>query len=203
MSTAMAQPRDLENGDVMSREEFHQRYSECEGLERVELIEGVVYMPSPVRIVQHQRPVKLMFLWLHAYELLHEGQVEAIDGGSVLLDDENEPIPDLMLYRLFPDSFVDGYLSRTPELVVEVAASSRSRDLHQKKRAYERNGVADYIVWRPIDEFIHWFQLRDGAYIERQPDASGIIESEVFPGLRLDVPAMLALDRKRVLSALG
>ena len=203
MSTAMAQPRDLENGDVMSREEFHQRYSECEGLERVELIEGVVYMPSPVRLVQHQRPAKLMLVWLDRYQELHDGLVEAIHDSSVLMDDQNEPIPDVLLYRIEPDRLVDGYLVVPPELVVEISASTVSRDLHQKKRAYERNGVLEYIVWRVLDEAIDWFQLRDGAYIERQPDASGIIESEVFPGLRLDVPAMLALDRKRVLSALG
>jgi hypothetical protein len=40
----------LENGDVMSRQEFHRLYSECEDLERVELIEGVVYLPSPIRV---------------------------------------------------------------------------------------------------------------------------------------------------------
>ena len=203
MSTAIAQPRDLENGDVMSREEFHKRYSECEGLERVELSEGVVYMPSPVRLVQHQRPAKLMLVWLDRYQELHDGLVEAIHDSSVLMDDQNEPIPDVLLYRIEPDRLVDGYLVVPPELVVEISASTVSRDLHQKKRAYERNGVLEYIVWRVLDEAIDWFQLRDGAYIERQPDASGIIESEVFPGLRLDVPAMLALDRKRVLSALG
>ncbi len=196
-------PMRLENGDVMSREEFHALYSECEGLERVELIEGVVYMPSPVRIPQHQRPEKLMLLWLDAYEQLHPGEAEAMSGASVFLDNKNEPIPDVMLYRLVPGPFTeDGYLAGAPELVVEIAASSKSRDLHQKKRAYERNGVHEYIVWRTLDGAIDWFQLRDGRYERREPGAEGIIASEVFPGLRLDVAAMLAGDRAKALAAL-
>ncbi|MGH2609241.1 MAG: Uma2 family endonuclease [Tepidiformaceae bacterium] len=194
-------PLELENGAVMSREQFHALYSECEGLERVELIEGVVYMPSPVRVQQHQRPAKLVYQWLMAYEERHAGEVEAMSGASVLLDDRNEPIPDVMLYRLSPERFEDGYVKGTPELVVEIAASTTSRDLHQKKRAYERNGVREYLVWRTVEGEIDWFQLRDGVYGRREPDGEGIIESEEFPGLRLDVRAMLAGDRKSVLAA--
>jgi Uma2 family endonuclease len=199
-ATVKARPP-IENGAVMSREEFHRFYAECEGLERVELIEGVVYMPSPVRIPQHERPVQLARRWLMAYADLHEGEIEAMDGGSLLLDDDNEPIPDLLLYRLHPDPFVDGYYVGAPPFILEVAASTYSRDLHQKRRAYERNGVREYLVWRPEERVLHWFDLVDGAYVERQPGADGIIESREFPGLRLDVPALLAGDRVRLLAA--
>ncbi len=191
----------LENGAVMGREEFHRLFEDCEELERVELIEGVVYMPSPVKIEQHGRQSTLMIVWLAAYQVLHEGEVEAIDGGSVLLDEQNEPIPDAMLYRLRPGRFEDGYLNGAPELIVEIANSSVSRDLNQKKEAYRRNGVLEYIVWRVKDGAIDWFQLRGGEYVLRSPDADGVIESEAFPGLRLDAPAALANDLKRVLAA--
>ncbi len=63
--------------------------------------------------------------------------------------------------------------------------------------------MIDYIVWRTDDGAIDWFELRDGAYSTREPDPEGIIESHEFPGLRLNVPAMLAHDRTAVLSALG
>jgi Uma2 family endonuclease len=191
----------LANGDVMSREEFHRRYAACEGLERVELIEGVVYMPSPISIELHARQLKLIRQWLEAYERATPG-VEAMDAGTVLLDDRNELIPDAMLYRLAPGRFRDGYLAGAPELVIEVASSSVSRDLHQKKAAYERNGVREYIVWRVRDDALDWFELLDGRYARREPDADQIIESSQFPGLRLDVSALLALDRARVLAAL-
>ena len=193
----------LANGDVMSREEFHRRYSQCEGLERAELIEGVVYMPSPVSIRRHSRQQKLFIRWLDAYQELHEEEVEAAGEGTVLLDSRNEPVPDAMLFRVNSGKLGDDYLDGAPELVVEIAHSSVSRDLDQKKRAYERNAVREYIVWRVDDGAIDWFQLRDGVYVTRTPEADGIIESEEFPGLRLDVPAMLAMDRAKVLAALG
>jgi Uma2 family endonuclease len=192
----------LENGDVMSREEFHRLYSECEELERVELIEGVVYMPSPIRFEGHAEEQALVMEWLAAYAARHS-DVRWSPPGSVLLDDQNEPEPDAMLFRMRPNRLDDGYVLGAPELVVEIAASSKSRDLHQKKRAYERNGVLDYIVWRTEDGAIDWFDLRDGKYAERTPDADGVIESREFPGLRLPVKEMLAKDRAAVLAAVG
>lgn len=192
----------LENGDVMSRSEFHRLYSECEGLERVELIEGVVYMPSPIRFQGHAEEQLLILDWLSAYASKHT-DVRCSPPGSVLLDDQNEPEPDAMLFRMTPDRLHDGYVNGAPELVVEIAASSKSRDLHQKKRAYERNGVLEYIVWRTDDGAVDWFELRDGKYAERAPDANGVLASREFPGLRLAVNAMLVKDRAAVLAALG
>ena len=46
----------LRNGDHLTREEFERRYSAMPELKRAELIEGVVYMPSPVRIDEHGSP---------------------------------------------------------------------------------------------------------------------------------------------------
>lgn len=192
----------LENGAVMGREEFHRLYAECPDFERVELIEGVVYLPSPIKIDGHAREHAIVLEWLAAYTLSRP-DVEHAPPGSVLLDGRNEPQPDAMLYRLTPDRFESGYLLGAPELIVEVANTSHSRDLHQKKAAYERNGVREYIVWRTQDKALDWFQLADGAYVPRQPGDDGIIESAEFPGLRLNVTAMVALDRRGVLAALS
>ena len=108
-----------------------------------------------------------------------------------------------MLFRVTEDRFEDDYVNGAPELIVEITGSSRARDLHQKKRAYEGAGVREYIVWRTQEKAIDWFVLRDGGYVAQVADEAGIIESAEFPGLRLDVGAMLALDRARVLTALG
>jgi len=192
----------LENGAVMDRETFHRLYAECEEYERVELIEGVVYMPSPEKIPGHARETNLILRWLNAYVEANPGlPLEAVGGGSILLDNRNEPIPDAMLYRLTPGRFDDGYLAEPPELIAEVAYSSASRDLHQKKRAYERNGVREYLVWRTRPGSIDWFVLRDGSFVEMAPGPDGMLESEAFPGLRMDLDAFLRGDRARVLAA--
>jgi Uma2 family endonuclease len=203
-----AQPKvrpTLESGDRMTAAEFMRRYEACPDLHRVELIEGVVYMPSPIRTSVHGRQHGYVVTWLSSYCLRHAG-LELVPTPTVRLDPDNTVEPDLVLRKLeggTSNEASDGYLDGAPELVVEIAASSRSRDLHDKLNAYRRNGVREYIVWRTEDGAIDWFELVEGAYQRREPDVAGIIASVQFPGLRLDVPAILAGDLAKVAAALG
>jgi len=118
------------------------------------------------------------------------------------LDAHNEVQPEACLWREEPGGprlTADHYVEGAPQLIVEVAASSASYDLHTKLRAYQRNGVREYIVWRVLDHMIDWFRLREGEYVWVEPDEDGVIESDVFPGLYLNVPALLADDLQAVL----
>src|SRR5688500_10380056 len=127
------------------------------------------------------------------YKAMNEG-LHLANSPTTMLDDHNELQPDAALWREEPDSpyvNIDDYLVGAPQLVVEVAASSVSIDLHTKLRAYERNGVREYVVWRTLDEQIDWFQLQNGRFVRVLPDDRGVIESVTFPGLRLNVPKML------------
>jgi hypothetical protein len=75
-------------------------------------------------------------------------------------------------------------------------------DLHDKLRAYQRNGVCEYVVWRVWDRAIDWFVLREGRY-ERLPlNSSGHYQSEVFPGLWLDPAALVRGDLAHVMTVL-
>ena len=200
MATLVRDVGRLENGAVMGRDEFHRLYTFRPELHRVELVEGVVYMPSPIIVEGHADAQALVLEWLAAYtlprpELRHTGP------GTVLLDDQNEPEPDAMLFRMREDRLQDGYLKGAPELIVEIANTSASRDVHQKKAAYERNAVGEYIVWRVADGAIDWFRLELGSYLLIAPGEDGIIESAQFPGLRLNVGAALAMDRATVVGA--
>ena len=76
------------------------------------------------------------------------------------------------------------HITLAPELVAEVAASSADYDLHEKLKAYERNQVLEYVVWRVGDEAIDWFTLKDGNYVPLRPNPDGILRSEAFPGDR-------------------
>lgn len=77
----------------------------------------------------------------------------------------------------------DGYIEGAPELVAEIAASSAAIDLGDKKRAYRRNGVQEYIVWQVFDQKIDWFSWQNGDYVSLLPDQNGMIRSLIFPGL--------------------
>lgn len=51
-------------GDVLTRDEFHRRYSAMPHGKKAELIEGVVYMGSPVRFDRHSRPEGAFAAWI-------------------------------------------------------------------------------------------------------------------------------------------
>lgn len=194
----------LENGDRLTRDEFERRYEAMPHLKKAELIEGVVYMPSPVRVSYHGEPHAHLIIWLGQY-LVGTPGVRVADNGTVRLDLDNEPQPDVLVFidparggqaRIDADDYIEG----APELVAEVAASSASYDLHAKMHVYRRNGVREYIVWRVLEREIDWFVLRAGQY-ERLPlDAEGLYRSEVFPGLWLDPAALLRGDLTTVLA---
>lgn len=199
---SVARPR-LENGDHLTRVEFERRYSAAPGLKKAELIEGVVYVPSPVR-AYHAEPHGMMAIWLGTYGVMTGGSKMLIEP-SVRLDLDNEPQPDLLLRAIDEGSSWiggDGYVEGAPELVVEIAASSVSIDLNQKLNVYRRNGVQEYLVWRVEESQIDWFELQGGEYRSLVADPEGIIRSRVFPGLWLQTEAVLKEDMSTVLMTL-
>jgi Uma2 family endonuclease len=196
----------LESGDCLSRAEFERRYTQTSKDVKAELIEGVVYVASPVRVRNHGRPHAWMMTWLGTYVAATPG-VDIADNSTVRLDFDNEPQPDAVL-RIEPEvggrSRIthDDYIEGAPELVVEIAASSASVDLNAKLNAYRRNGVQEYLVWQMYENQICWFQLRDSEYVLLEPNERGVIYSQVFPGLGLAIAPLLQGDIATVLSEL-
>lgn len=196
----------LENGDRLTRFEFEKRYNAMSKLKKAELIEGTVYMASPLRFEPHAEPHARVMTWLGVYQAMTPG-VRLGDNPTVRLDLDNEPQPDALLLI---DSQAggrsrfsqDGYVEGAPELIAEIAASSATVDLGDKKRAYRRNGIKEYIVWQVFEQRIDWFGLEAGEYINLQPDKAGIFQSQVFPGLWLNASALLAGDMQQVLTVL-
>jgi Uma2 family endonuclease len=193
----------LESGDRLPRPEFERRYESMPELKKAELIDGVVYVGSPVRAV-HSGPHARIMTWLGVYYAATPG-VDVHDNATVRLDLDNEPQPDALL-RIDPAVggrsriTSDDYLEGPPELVVEIAASSAAYDLHDKLRVYRRNGVQEYLVWQIYERRIDWWELRDGVYVPLGTDEAGVVRSRVFPGLWLATGAMIAGDLAGVLA---
>jgi Uma2 family endonuclease len=195
----------LHSGDRLTRTEFERRYQAMPHVKKAELIEGVVYMPSPVSRA-HAEIHSRMNTILGVYAATTPGVIVG-DNATVRLDPDNDPQPDVYLRRdesLGGNTSVsaDGHLEGAPELIVEIAAISSSCDLHDKKKAYRRNRVQEYIVWQIYEEKIVWFRLENEEYVAVNPDAKGIIRSQIFPGLWLDVNAMLQGDVAKALKTL-
>jgi len=203
--SSVSVPR-LENGDRLTRTEFERRYAATPEKFKAELVEGIVYVASPVRAKNHGRPHAQIMTWLGVYSAATLG-VDIADNSTVRLDLDNEPQPDALL-RIEPQSggksriTEDDYIEGSPELVIEIAASSASVDMNAKLNAYRRNGVQEYLVWQVYENQIAWFCLQDAEYIRLQPDATGMIRSRVFPGLWLAVDALLRGDLATVLAEL-
>jgi hypothetical protein len=87
----------LENGDRLTRPEFERRYSNSPEIKKAELIEGMVYLASPVRHEQHGKPHSSLSAWLGVYQAMTLG-VETSIQPTVLLDWDNEPQPDAVLF---------------------------------------------------------------------------------------------------------
>jgi len=192
----------LENGDRLNREEFERRYTASK-IKKAELIEGIVHLATSFSFTSHSKPHSQVIGWLGTYQAAIAGLEVGIEP-TVRLDDDNEPQPDAVLFRVDGNAKIDddGYISGAPELIAEIAASTVSYDLHSKKRTYERSGVKEYIVWRTLDRQIDWFILENGKYSQLESDALGVMRSQEFAGLWLNVSAILSNDMSTVLQTL-
>ena len=208
----------LYDGDRLDREEFHRRYEAMGPGVRAELVEGIVYlhndgngMASPVSLDAHAHPHGIVTTWVGYYVARTTKLVFGSDG-SILLDQGNEPQPDVLLgipeavggqtrtVRRKDKTYVDG----APELVIEVSASTASLDLNAKLAAYARNGVREYLILltdrQPAE--LRWLLLDGLGGTRLEPDpADSLLKSRVFPGLWLDSTALLAGDLPALIAA--
>lgn len=195
----------LEPGAHVDQKTFHERYEAMPPGTRAELIGGIVFMPSPLKR-PHSRMHARVMNWLTRYEDATPG-VEVHDNGTAILDDASEPQPDAYLI-IAPErggqtnETDDLYLKGAPELIVEVALSSESIDLHRKRDDYERAGVKEYVVVTLRSSAVFWFVRRDGRFVDLPLGGDGVLRSETFPGLWLDPLALLNFDKARVAEVL-
>lgn len=186
----------LESGMTLSGAEFDRRYELRPDIKKAELIQGVVYVASPVRITEHATPDSRLVGWLTNYAVLHR-DTQSANNGTVRLSLDDHVQPDAMLWYIIGGTAKvgsDSYMDGAPELVVEIAASSASIDLGVKLRSYQKAGVQEYVVWATEEKRITWFSLEEGLFIPLAPGADGWTESRVFPGLRLHIARLLAGD---------
>jgi Uma2 family endonuclease len=180
----------------MDRPTFHARYEQMPGI-RAELIGGEVHMPSPMKR-PHSRTIFVLSRCLGDYmDVTPFTEVHAA-GVSVLLGQDSEPQPDLAMF-LLPEaggqiSFEEDYPTGAPELIIEVATSPGSIDLHRKRDDYERHGVREYLVFVLQQRRVVWFQRQDASFVEQTLPSDGILRVGVFPGLWLTVEAIFAYD---------
>jgi len=193
MSTvATALPPLLREGDRLNAREFLKRWEAMPELYRAELINGVVFVPSPVRNDHGSVQVAI-----GAWAWLYQDSTPGLGCGSEstwLMGARDVPQPDVYL-RVLPDfggqsTDAGEYVAGAPELIVEVSGSSLSRDLGAKKLLYQKAGVRESLTIQLHPKQIIWRSLVRGAYKDLAPGADGWLRSRIFPGLWLDPAAV-------------
>jgi Uma2 family endonuclease len=196
-------PDYLNNGDRLTQKEFHALYERMPENVHAELIEGTVYMSSPLRVRHGSSHPWLTTAFV--YYMGHTPGVQVCDNTTVILGNESEPQPDLLL-RVLPEyggrtgTTSTDFITGPPELIVEVADSTRSLDLGDKQIQYARNGVLEYLVLNVQDARISWYDLAANRSIEVDPD--GVIRVRTFPGLWIHVEALLRQELTPLLATL-
>ena len=197
----------LEPGDCLNASEFLRRYAAMPELKKAELINGVVYMSAAVRVDQHAEPDSLVQTLLGCYAIGTRG-VRSLTNGTVRLSPDDVVQPDAalrILAELGGQSHIgrDGCLRGAPELVAEVSASTVSIDARQKLQSYRQAGVREYLLWRVRDKAVDWWTRdEDDEFQLIVADADGLHRSRVFPGLWIDVAALVAEDGVRLIDVL-
>ncbi len=194
----MAHP--LVEGQWLDQPTFHSRYQAMPPGTRAELIDGVVYMPSPVGH-EHGTAQVPVIVWLDYYAELTTG-LEVGDNTTTVLGRKSEPQPDALL-RILPEyggrSRVEkALITGPPELIAEVSHATRYVDLGPKLKEYQAAGVLEYVVRAFEPDQVFWFVREGGILVEQSPDADGLFRSATFPGLWLDPQALLRRDRRRL-----
>ncbi len=190
-------------GDNLTRQEFIRIWEQLPNLKRAELIDGVVYMPSPVGL-PHGIVTSQISFWLSTYVMATPFCQNASNVTWFMQD--SAPQPDEFL-RLLPEvggqsKSGDEFPSGAPELAAEVASSSVAYDLHQKLNLYREAGVQEYLVVVVRKPAIHWFRRVNANYEPLNPNDAGVIRSQVFPGLWLNSVALLKDDMNAVMATL-
>lgn len=204
ITTPPGVPFELRNGDRLTREEFHRLYKQTPREVKAELIGGIVYMASPLKRRHGTQHVTLGTLF--RIYVGHTPGVETGDNSTIFLGKDSEPQPDLYL-RILPEcggqstTTREDYIAGAPELVAEVADSSRSIDLHAKHDDYRRYGVLEYVVISLREPEVYWFDL--AANRPLKPNKDGIVQMQTMPGLWIDVAGLLNGEFDRLMATLN
>lgn len=194
---------ELQTGMRINRERFHTLYEQTPEDFRAELIGGVVYVRGRVRVAHGHMCVVLGSV-IHSYGVDTPG-VEALLHVTLLLGDDSEPEPDILL-RVLPEfggqcqNTADDYVAGPPELIAEIAYCEGDIDLQAKHHDYSRYGVREYVVVTLEEKKIRWFDLP--ADRELEPDADGILRVRSFPGLWINCPALFQGDAEQLKTTL-
>lgn len=152
---------------------------------------GGDHVMSPAPKTRHQRLVGDLYFHLRRHVEEHGLGEVFVAPFDVLLSDHDIVQPDLVFVADARLGIVDeDNCKGAPDLVVEVlSGSTRRRDLIEKRRLYERTGVAEYWAVDPAIDAVQTFRADAGGRYARTgeltAEAGDALASPLLPGWRL------------------
>ena len=194
---------ELVSGMELTLEEFLSRWEAIPELKKAELIDGVVYVPSPVG-TDHCSKDAMLIAWLCLYAEETPGCDAGNNGTWIMLGQSPQPDSFLRILHSHGGASRDDtrLLEGAPDLATEICVSASRRERGPKLALYQRAGVKEYIMIEWAAKRIVWRALVEGTYQTIEPDSDGVLKSRCFPGLWLDTEAYFSGDRKRISRAL-
>ena len=204
MLSPVVRPPGLVTGERLTVDEFLRRWEEIPELKNAELIDGVVYVPSPVSLDHGSLDPRIIW-WLTHYAYATPGCKAGSNSTWLMLG--SAPQPDVYL-RILPSHGGQSRNERqfgagAPELAVEISLTSTEVDFGPKLALYQRAGVREYITVEQFGRRMIWRLLENRAYVAQSLPPDGIVRSQVFPGLWLDEAAFWADDGAKMLAVLN
>jgi hypothetical protein len=196
----------LADGQLVSLEEFEQRFDATPDLKHAELLDGVAYLRHDGRAFAGSCRAALIG-WLGVYSASTRFLLPGAHG-HVALDDRNELQPDAIL-AVRPEAGgtvvldATGVVRSAPDFAADVFTTTNATLLPKRIAAHERGGTLEYLVWYAEHKCVDWLVRERGEFVAMNPDpADGLLKSVAFPGLWLDATALLNGDLDTVLAAL-
>ncbi|MBI4745712.1 MAG: Uma2 family endonuclease [Deltaproteobacteria bacterium] len=169
-------------GLALKKEKYTwQDYLDWSDDERWEVIEGVAYNMTPSPSFTHQKIAGNVYGILRD-KLRGKPCTPAIAPLDVYLDDINFVQPDVMV--VCDKNKLKEKIYGAPDVIIEVLSPHTSlKDKREKKALYERNGVKEYVIVDPLEQYVERFLPGpDGSY--SKGDVFG--PKEVLPLKSLD-----------------
>jgi Uma2 family endonuclease len=175
-----------------TREEYH-RMAEVGILrpkDRVELIRGEIVEMSPIG-KRHKVDVDSLTMFL-ASRLVDRAIVRV--QSSIVLGDDTEPEPDLVLLRPRPNYREVDATAEDVLLLIEVAESSLPYDRTTKLRLYAESGIAEYWIVDSVARAVEVHRTpRGGAYEDvRRLTGDATVSPLAFPDVALPLAKIFA-----------
>jgi Uma2 family endonuclease len=186
-------------GEPSFKLDLEQRYTYADYLTwpddfRCELIDGKIYMMSPVPNLSHQDVAGEVFFQLKQ-QLKGKTCRPMIAPLDVRLpkfgrkrDDEDTVVQPDVLVVCDPSKLNERGVKGAPDWVIEVLSpSTASKDHIQKRRSYEQAGVREYWLLHPLDHILTLYVLQDGCFAAPEIlEMKGKTASVILPDVEID-----------------